>query len=206
MTRGQTNVPAGLTNVVSVSASREYCLALRADGGITAWGAYPALPGGLTNVTAVAAGEYHALALKSDGTIVSWGANQSGEGVVPAGVTGALAVGAGWSYSLALVGTAILASPQALLNPFWSNNVFTVSVQTRTGMTYTLEYKNTLVDSNWTFAAVRSRHQWRGDPDRRRRVEPAAVLSRRQPMTGWGQFLRRIGCLPTSSGFAVTVL
>ena len=35
---GQTNVPAGLSNVVAVATGARHCLALNADGTIIAWG------------------------------------------------------------------------------------------------------------------------------------------------------------------------
>jgi hypothetical protein len=80
-TSGQTTVPAGLTNVVSVAAGGNFSLALKGDGTVTAWGSgtgSTSLPASLTNtatanVVQIAAGNNHALALKQDGTIVSWG-------------------------------------------------------------------------------------------------------------------------------------
>ena len=41
-------------------------------------------------------------------------------------------------------------SPPQLLNPFFSNNVFRVSVATFAGKNYTLEYKNAFTDATWT--------------------------------------------------------
>ena len=76
---GQTNIPAGLTNVVAIAAGDYHSLALKADGTVVGWGdnsyGQTNIPAGLTNVVAIAAGGYHSLALKADGTVVGWGDN-----------------------------------------------------------------------------------------------------------------------------------
>ena len=70
-TVGQTNVPAGLSNVVNVAAGHSHNLALKADGTVTAWGhnnyGQTNVPAGLNHVVAVAAGQYHSMVLKADG-------------------------------------------------------------------------------------------------------------------------------------------
>jgi alpha-tubulin suppressor-like RCC1 family protein len=73
---GQTEVPAGLSGVVSVSAGGMNSLALKKDGTVVAWGRRYEAP---ADVVAVAAGTWHSLALKKDGTIVAWGRNDYGE-------------------------------------------------------------------------------------------------------------------------------
>src|SRR5207253_648780 len=80
---GETNVPAGLSNVVAISAGGYHSVALKSDGTVVVWG-YNLdfevdVPAGLNNVVAIAAGFYHTVALKSDGTIVSWGYDGEGE-------------------------------------------------------------------------------------------------------------------------------
>jgi alpha-tubulin suppressor-like RCC1 family protein len=90
----QTNVPAGLTNAVTVSAYGGHSLALRADGTIAAWGvdnnieisqmtAYADVPAwapdGLTNAVAMATGRTHSLAVLSDGTVAVWSHFSSGQ-------------------------------------------------------------------------------------------------------------------------------
>jgi hypothetical protein len=64
---GQTNVPAGLSNVIAISAGYYHNMALRSNGTIVAWGenghAQTIVPAGLSNVIAISAGAYHSMAL-----------------------------------------------------------------------------------------------------------------------------------------------
>jgi len=103
---GEFNIPAGLTNVLSIDSGDDYSLALKRDGTVVAWGlsseGRTAVPVGLTGVVAVSAGSGHSLALKSDGTVVGWGRNYSGETNVPTGLTDVVAISAGDQHSLAL--------------------------------------------------------------------------------------------------------
>lgn len=104
--QGQTNLPAGLTNVVGLAAGAVHELALKNDGTVAAWGAnsygQTNVPAGLTNVIAVAAGIQHSLALLSNGTVVAWGGNVDGQTNVPAGLSNVVAIAAGGYHSLAL--------------------------------------------------------------------------------------------------------
>jgi alpha-tubulin suppressor-like RCC1 family protein len=74
---GLTNVPPNLSNVVAVAAGVTGCLALSANGQITAWGAVTNVPAGLTNVVEIAAqpnGSIDAYAaVTASGAVVSWG-------------------------------------------------------------------------------------------------------------------------------------
>ncbi len=105
-TLGETNVPPGLTNVVSVSAGANHGLGLKNDGTVVAWGDNHAgqtnVPAGLTNVIAVAGGGQHSLALLANGTVVAWGTNTYGQTNVPAGLSNIVAIAAGGFHSLAL--------------------------------------------------------------------------------------------------------
>ena len=102
----QTNVPAGLSNVVSVAAGDYHLLALRGDGTVVAWGyngyGEANVPAGLNNVVAVAAGGEKSVALRSNGTVVVWGDNNYNQTIVPAGLSNVVAVAAGYEHVLAL--------------------------------------------------------------------------------------------------------
>jgi alpha-tubulin suppressor-like RCC1 family protein len=113
-TYGQCNVPAGLTDVVSVAAGVAHSMALLRDGTVVAWGdntdGQASAPTGLSGVVAVAAGWWHSLALKADGTVVGWGRNDYGQSTAPAGLSGVVQVAAGRLHSVALKqdGTVVL--------------------------------------------------------------------------------------------------
>lgn len=104
-------MPAGLSNVVAVSASasQNYYsqnIVLKNNGTVIAWGRNGAgqletnVPAGLSNVIAIAAGADHYLALKSDSTVVSWEGNVNY--AIPASVSNVVAIAAGDGASLAL--------------------------------------------------------------------------------------------------------
>ena len=105
---GETEVPAGLSDVTAIAAGGYHSLALKSDGTVVAWGAniwgQTDVPAGLSGVTAIAAGWGHSLALKSDGTVVAWGRDPdlgAANATVPAGLSGVIAIAAGYN-SLAL--------------------------------------------------------------------------------------------------------
>ena len=68
----QTNVPAGLSDVLALAGGNLHSLALRSDGSVVAWGSsamYPITPpAGLANVVAIAGGVAHSLALVENPT------------------------------------------------------------------------------------------------------------------------------------------
>jgi hypothetical protein len=71
---GLTNIPAMARNVVAVAAGSSYCLALRADGKVVAWGSgVAAVPAAATNIVAIATGWSGNAALRADGTVLVWG-------------------------------------------------------------------------------------------------------------------------------------
>jgi alpha-tubulin suppressor-like RCC1 family protein len=112
-TYGQTNVPAGLRNVVSLAANSYYTLAVKSDGTVAAWGRfysyYISLPP-LFNVAAVAAGVNHSLALYQNGTIMGWGDNSNGQLDVPAGLNNVVGIRATQYNSYALKGDGTIAA------------------------------------------------------------------------------------------------
>ena len=105
----QTNIPAGLDNVIAISAGQYHNLALKSDGTVVAWGENASgqglVPAGLSNVVAISAGYNHNLVLKRDGSVVAWGrSNDYGQGSVPAGFgnSNVMAISAGDDYNLVL--------------------------------------------------------------------------------------------------------
>jgi len=113
---GQTNLPAGLSDVAAIAAGEFHSLVLKADGTVVAWGqnaiagvtlGQTNVPSGLSNVVAIAAGSRHCLALKGDGTMVTWGQDTDGSLKIPMapGKVAAIAAGAGFSLALRTNGT-----------------------------------------------------------------------------------------------------
>jgi alpha-tubulin suppressor-like RCC1 family protein len=109
---GQTDVPAGLSNVVAMAAGSMHNLALKNNGTVVGWGGADfgktTPPAGLTNAVAVAAGDNHSLALKFDGTVVGWGNNGSGQTNPPPGLSDVVAIAAGYDHNLALTGNGLV--------------------------------------------------------------------------------------------------
>ena len=105
-TYGQTNIPAGLTNVVQLSTRGLHNLALKTNGKITAWGwnAYGQtnVPAVATNIVQVAAGVSFSTALRANGTVVAWGNNILAQTNVPAGLTNVVQIAAGSDHAVAL--------------------------------------------------------------------------------------------------------
>jgi len=116
---GQTNVPAGLSNVVALAAGLDHSLALRDDGTVAAWGGNDfgqvSVPAGLADVVAITAGENHSLALRSDGSVVAWGMDDLGQTEPPVFLTNVVALAGGGGHSLALVGDG---RPVVTVQPF----------------------------------------------------------------------------------------
>src|SRR5579863_621325 len=166
---GQTNVPAGLTNATAIAAGAAFSLALLADGTVRAWGDDQynqiSIPAGLSNVVAIAAGGWHSLALKSDGTVVAWGAsgpNAStnnigwGQQLVPGGLTNVQQIAGGAVHSLALTGSNLPVTQIFLTNYSLTSNGFSISLPTRNGRVYRLEYRDSLAAGSWTALPLRA--------------------------------------------------
>lgn len=104
---GQLQIPALVTNVVSIASGGDHNLALLANGTLAAWGDNTynqnSIPASATNIVAIAEGETHSLALRADGTVIAWGDNSSGQTNVPAGANGAVAIAGGNGISQALM-------------------------------------------------------------------------------------------------------
>lgn len=115
-------IPSNLGHVSAIDVGAKgfgrigFCLALRADGTVVAWGndvGQCKVPNGLSDVVAIAIGHpgsgplarrglAHCLALRSDGTVEAWGNDSSGQCVVPRDLNDAVAIAAGLRHSLAL--------------------------------------------------------------------------------------------------------
>ncbi len=103
---GQTNLPAGLTNVIAIACGYYHTIALKANGQVVAWGYHSSgqtnIPAGLTNLATIGAGGFNNLAVRVDGTMADWGAPYYGAADVPPGLTNVVAVAGGEYHGLAL--------------------------------------------------------------------------------------------------------
>jgi len=151
---GQTNVPANLTNVVAISVSYSHSLVLTSDGKAVSWGdslyGVTNIPSQLTNAVAISTGGGFSTAVKSDGKVIAWGNPSNGEINVPPSLGNVRSISSGGYHTLALVENGPLQWQFPLINPQTTNSQFNVSIQSRNGLVYALEYKNSFNDSNWT--------------------------------------------------------
>ena len=136
-----------MTNVVMIAANECPLVALKANGTVVAT-SVTTPPASLSNVVSLAAGRYHALALKSNGTVTNW-AYPSGP-ATPASLTNVLAIASGQYHCLAIIVVGQPAPQAPVTNPKWNTNSFSLSLPTRSGRVYALEYKDSLSDTNWT--------------------------------------------------------
>jgi len=118
---GQTNVPAGLRDIVAIAGGDYHTLALHHDGTLLAWGyngdGQANVPTNAQRFVAVAAGAAHNLALVQNGSLVAWGRNEANQCTIPAVTSNAvLAVAAGDAHSLALLSAGTVSA--------WGDNSF----------------------------------------------------------------------------------
>jgi alpha-tubulin suppressor-like RCC1 family protein len=149
---GQTNVPPGLTNVVSVASGSYHVLALRKDGSVVCWGhnsnGQTNVPTGLGQVVAVAAGMFHSLALKADGTVVGWGSDDTEQIDVPSGLNPAIGLGAGGKHSMAIVSPS--GGAPRIDSVTRSGQNVNIRFRTTAGQQYALEYSPTSASGAWS--------------------------------------------------------
>jgi hypothetical protein len=111
---GQTEVPAGLSNVVAVAAGASHTAALRADGSVMVWGddsfGQAAVPTNLARVVAIAAGGQHTLALQDNGRVVAWGQNTRGQCNISPNLADVVAIATGVHDSVAVRGQGFIAT------------------------------------------------------------------------------------------------
>ena len=68
---------------------------------------------------------------------------------LPTGLQNATSVASGSDHCLALVGGLPDTAQVSVVNPTWNGSRFSVTVLTRKGRVYRLEYKDTLSDDAW---------------------------------------------------------
>ena len=153
----ETDVPANLTNIVSIAAGSHHNLAVTTDGTVVAWGygyyGQTNVPAGLNGVVAVAAGGYHSLALKNDGTVIGWGNDGFGQIDIPANLLNVVAIDAGDFHSMALQadGTVVVwgyDSDNELMAPPGLNNVVAIAA----GNTHALALINDGTVAGWGYS------------------------------------------------------
>ncbi|MDD2235536.1 MAG: fibronectin type III domain-containing protein [Desulfitobacteriaceae bacterium] len=124
----QLNVTTNFETQQAIAAGSDFCMYLKNDGTVWAWGANthgelgdgtttlrkaPVQVSGLAKVTTLATQNSYSLALKSDGTVWAWGNNYSGQlgdgttitkkaPVQVKGLTGVRKIAAGYNHSLVL--------------------------------------------------------------------------------------------------------
>jgi hypothetical protein len=125
-------VPAGLSNIVAITAGATHNLVLRADGRVVAWGNNANnktnVPATLSNVVAIAAGANHSLALQADGTLVGWGYSGFGLTNQPAAVSNVFAIASGGNHNAVLApNRPPTATPQTASGPANHDRVITLT-------------------------------------------------------------------------------
>jgi hypothetical protein len=149
---GQSVVPSDLGKAAAIGAGDYHSLAVKGNGSAAGWGddsqGQAEAPGGLGAVTALAGGGGHTVALRANGFVAAWGDNLSGQCDVPTAVSNVISVAAGSAHSLLLLGTP--AGNPVILSASHTGGQFSVVVQTSSGKSYSLEYKDSLSASTWT--------------------------------------------------------
>ena len=104
---GRGDVPASVSNTLSVVAGAMHATALLEGGSVVEWGylgaSAPGVPESVTNVIALTAGFSSTLALLHDGSVREWD-YFNGALPVPTNVTQAVKIASGFSHSVALLG------------------------------------------------------------------------------------------------------
>ena len=103
---GQTNVPAGLNNVVAVAARGDVSLALTADNQVVAWGdnsyGQTNVPADLGAVIGITTSGSRCAVVRADGTMLAWGDGSYDQTNPPPGTSGILAAAQGNGYTVLL--------------------------------------------------------------------------------------------------------
>ena len=158
---GNTGV-AGLSNIVAIGGRDNCCYgsweALQADGGVMYGTVFSGAYGPFgSNIVAISTSRGTdgsvSLSLYQDGTVAGSGYNFDGSVgggplVIP-GLSNVIAVASGDYVYLVLIGNGPPALGPPLISFGKDANGFAVSVTTRSGRVYRLEYKDALEDSDW---------------------------------------------------------
>jgi len=169
---GQTNVPP-FSDIVAIGSGYDYCAALRENGAIVIWGdnqLVPNVPSNLTGVISIGCGSDFMSALKRDGTVVLWGYQTD----TPARLRNVVAIASGFYQTLALVGEGPPILKAAFSTPVMSGNTFSVSLPTRSGRVYSLEFKTSLDEPAWGALPLQA-----GDGSMKVLTDPTASASQR---------------------------
>ena len=149
---GEAETPVHLNNVVGIAAGEYHSLAVRSDHSVVLWGddslGQIDPPADLTNALALAGGGTHSVAIKSNTRVIGWGDNFNGQGTFPSNLSNVVAVATGKDHTVVLLGVPP-AKPQPY-RPQWNGSQFTLLLQTYSGESYALEYKDSLTASTWT--------------------------------------------------------
>jgi hypothetical protein len=149
---GQSVVPSDVDKAAAIGAGDYHSLAAKLNGVFAGWGddsqGQTDAPGGLGSVTALAGGGGHTVALKANGSASAWGNNLSGQCNIPTAVSNIIGVAAGSAHSLLLLGRPV--GVPIILSASHSARQFNVVIQTASGKSYSLEYKDSLGGGTWT--------------------------------------------------------
>jgi hypothetical protein len=104
----QSDVPAGLEDIVAVAGGDYHSIALRRNGTLLGWGyngdGQTTVPTNALRFVAIAAGGSHNLAITERGGVIGWGRNDYGQRTIPASASNnVLSIAAGDAHSLALL-------------------------------------------------------------------------------------------------------
>jgi hypothetical protein len=148
---GQSVVPSDLGRASAIGAGDYHSLAVKLNGVFAGWGddsqGQTDAPGGLGALTALTGGGGHTVILKADGSVAAWGNNLNGQCNVPTAISNVVGVAAGSAHSLLLL--SVPAGNPVILSESHSAGQFNVLIQTTSGKSYSLEYKDSLSASTW---------------------------------------------------------
>jgi hypothetical protein len=149
---GEADVPLDLNNVVGIAAGQYHSLAAKSDGSVRLWGddsmGQIDAPANLTNALALAGGGTHSVGLNSNTRVLGWGDNFSGQATFPSNLSNVVAVATGKDHTVVLLGMPP-AQPQPY-RPQWNGPQFSLLLQTYSGESYALEYRDSLAAGSWT--------------------------------------------------------